>query len=266
MVTCGDGGPWGREGERRTGMNATQRGRYGTECTASSSASSPGPPASSPESSTPSDSSSAQEKKETAEKTRDSILADIADPALKKKAKLLADAAIAGETVQRLSAKLSAADADAACASAYSKAAVSSGKGACVAKPDTSAAAGRRRLSATTYNVELMFKSSEVSRRRARRGCERAQGQRRGGRDVQDVRGSDAGARSSSPASTPTSFKRLTARPRRRRRRPVAASAAAAPPPPIRLPRRQSLCWTTTMRRWDREEGSSPASPRFWRS
>jgi hypothetical protein len=40
---------------------------------------------------------------------------------------------------------------------------VSSGKGACVAKPDTSAAAGRRRLSATTYNVELMFKSSEVS-------------------------------------------------------------------------------------------------------
>ena len=82
---------------------------------------------------------------------------------MKKKAKLLADAAIAGETVQRLSAKLSAADADAACASAYSKAAVSSGKGACVAKPDTSAAAGRRRLSATTYNVELMFKSSEVS-------------------------------------------------------------------------------------------------------
>ena len=107
----------------------TSAGGDATECTASSSASSPGPPASSPESSTPS-SSSAQEKKETAEKTRDSILADIADPALKKKAKLLADAAIAGETVQRLSAKLSAADADAACASAYSKAAVSSGKGA----------------------------------------------------------------------------------------------------------------------------------------
>ena len=140
----------------------TSAGGDATECTASSSASSPGPPASSPESSTPS-SSSAQEKKETAEKTRDSILADIADPAVKKKAKLLADAAIAGETIQRLSAKLSAADPDAACTSAYSKAAVSSGKGACVAKPDTSAAAGRRRLSATTYDVELMFKSSEVS-------------------------------------------------------------------------------------------------------
>ena len=110
------------EGRRVRGVcdGTASAGGNAAECTASSSASSPGPPASSPGASTPSP-SPAQGKKETAEKTRDSILADIADPALKKKAKLLADAAIAGETVQRLSAKLSAADADAACASAYSK-------------------------------------------------------------------------------------------------------------------------------------------------
>ena len=103
---------------------------------------------------------SAQALNVAAEETRDAILADIADPDIKKKAKLLADAAIAGETVQKLSAKLTAADPDAACSSAYSKASVSPGKGVCVAAPD---AAGRRRLSQAAYNVELMFKSSEVS-------------------------------------------------------------------------------------------------------
>ena len=127
----------------------TSAGGRVTECTSSSTpvASSPPPPA-------------AQALNEAAEETRDAILADIADPDIKKKAKLLADAAIAGETVQRLSAKLTAADPDAACSSAYSKAGVSPGMGVCVAAPD---AAGRRRLSQTAYDVELMFKSSEVS-------------------------------------------------------------------------------------------------------
>ena len=127
----------------------TSAGGRVTECTSSSTpvASSPPPPA-------------AQALNEAAEETRDAILADIADPDIKKKAKLLADAAIAGETVQKLSAKLTAADPDAACSSAYSKAGVSPGMGVCVAAPD---AAGRRRLSQTAYDVELMFKSSEVS-------------------------------------------------------------------------------------------------------
>ena len=33
-----------------------------------------------------------------------------------------------------------------------------------------------------------------------------------------------------------------------------------------RAHRRRTWWRTTTTRRWDREEGSSPASPRFWRS
>jgi hypothetical protein len=96
-----------------------------------------------------------------AEETRDSILADIADARLKAKAKLLADAAIAGAKVQRLTAKMSAADEDTACSNAFSGAGMSSGDGACVA---TAASSGkRRRLHATTYDVELMFSSATVS-------------------------------------------------------------------------------------------------------
>ena len=96
-----------------------------------------------------------------AEETRDSILDDIADERLKAKVKLLADAAIAGAKVQRLTAKMSAADEDTACSNAFSGAGMSSGDGACVA---TAASSGkRRRLSSTTYDVELMFSSATVS-------------------------------------------------------------------------------------------------------
>ena len=103
----------------------------------------------------------AGEKKKQAEKTRDAILGDIKDARLKKKAKLLADAAIAGVKVQRLTAKLTAADEDTACSTAFTKAGMSSSDGACVA---TVASSGkRRRLSATAYDVELMFSSSTVS-------------------------------------------------------------------------------------------------------
>ena len=129
----------------------TVPGGDATTCSAGSSAL----PSASPSSPT-----SAQDKKAAAEKTRDSILADIADARLKAKAKLLADAAIAGVKVQRLTAKLSAADEDAACSTAFTKAEMSASDGACVAK---AASSGKRRLSATTYDVEIMFSSAVVS-------------------------------------------------------------------------------------------------------
>jgi len=113
----------------------------------------------SPSPSTPSP--SAQDKKKQAETTRDSILDDISDTRVKAKAKLLADAAIAGVKVQKLSAKITAADADTACSETFSKAGMSAGDGACVA---TAASSGKRRsLSAMAYDVELMFSASTVN-------------------------------------------------------------------------------------------------------
>ena len=104
---------------------------------------------------------SAEDKKKQAETTRDSILDDISDARVKAKAKLLADAAIAGVKVQRLSAKLTAADEDTACSETFSKAGMSAGDGACVA---TAASSGKRRsLSAMAYDVELMFSASTVN-------------------------------------------------------------------------------------------------------
>ena len=47
-----------------------------------------------------------------------------------------------------------------ACSSAFTKADMKSADGACVA---TASASGRRRLSATTYDVELLFSASTVS-------------------------------------------------------------------------------------------------------
>ena len=113
----------------------------------------------SPSPSTPSP--SAQDKKKQAETTRDSILDDISDTRVKAKAKLLADAAIAGVKVQKLLAKITAADEGTACSETFSKAGMSAGDGACVA---TAASSGkRRRLSAMAYDVELMFSASTVN-------------------------------------------------------------------------------------------------------
>ena len=98
--------------------------------------------------------------KAAAEKSRAALLDDIADESLKKKAQLLADAAIAGEKVKKITLKEEASDKDSACSSAFTKAAMKSTDGACVA---TASASGRRRLSATTYDVELLFSSSTVS-------------------------------------------------------------------------------------------------------
>ena len=82
-----------------------------------------------------------------AEKTRDSILAGITDESLKKKAKLLADAAIGGNAI-KLTAKLTAPDA-ARRAQITIKRRGSQKPGACVA---TAAAGGRRRrLAAAAY-------------------------------------------------------------------------------------------------------------------
>ena len=63
--------------------------------------------------------------------------------------------------VKKLKAKLTAADEDTACSTAFTKAGMSSGDGACVATATSSRK--RRRLSSTAYDVELLFSSSTVS-------------------------------------------------------------------------------------------------------
>ena len=83
----------------------------------------------------------AHDKKKQAETTRDAILGDITNTRSKAEAKLLADAAIAGVKVKRLKAKLTAADEDTACSTAFTKAGMSASDGACVA---TVASSGKR--------------------------------------------------------------------------------------------------------------------------
>ena len=100
----------------------------------------------------------AKEKKEKAEKTRDTMLDGVTDAKLKKKAKLLADAAISGKKVKKMSAKLTAPDEDTACSDYYTKAGLSSSLGACIA----TAASRRRSLAATTYDVSVFFSEAEV--------------------------------------------------------------------------------------------------------
>ena len=86
------------------------------------------------------------------------MLTGVTDAKLKKKTKLLADAAISGKKVRKMSAKLSAADADAACSDYYTKAGLSSSLGACIA----TVASRRRSLAATTYDVSVFFNEAEV--------------------------------------------------------------------------------------------------------
>ena len=100
----------------------------------------------------------AKEKKEKAQKTRDTMLNGVTDAKLKKKAKLLADAAISGKKVRKMSAKLTASDADTACSDYYSKAGISSSLGACIA----TATSRRRSLAATAYDVSVFFSEAEV--------------------------------------------------------------------------------------------------------
>ena len=100
----------------------------------------------------------AKETKEKAEKSRDTMLDGVTDAKLKKKAKLLADAAISGKQVRKMSAKLTASDADTACSDYYAKAGLSSSLGACIA----TAASRRRSLASTAYDVSVFFSEAEV--------------------------------------------------------------------------------------------------------
>jgi hypothetical protein len=86
------------------------------------------------------------------------MLDSVTDAKLKKKAKLLADAAISGKKVRKMSAKLTASDADTACSDYYSKAGISSSLGACIA----TATSRRRSLAATAYDVSVFFSEAEV--------------------------------------------------------------------------------------------------------
>ena len=86
------------------------------------------------------------------------MLDGVTDAKLKKKAKLLADAAISGKKVRKMSAKLTASDADTACSDYYTKAGISSSLGACIA----TAPSRRRSLAATAYDVSVFFSEAEV--------------------------------------------------------------------------------------------------------
>ena len=118
----------------------------------------PPPPPPPPSASTPAAKKKAAETREKAEKTRDAMLTGVTNAKLKKKAKLLADAAISGKKVKKMSAKLTAADEDTACSDYYTKAGLSSSLGACIA----TAASRRRSLAATTYDVSVFFSEAEV--------------------------------------------------------------------------------------------------------
>lgn len=83
----------------------------------------------------------------------ETLLAGISDEDLKAKAKLLADAAIAGLTVQEISMTLTAESGDVACAQAFSKMQLDASLGACDAAVSTSR---RRRLVAETAYVTVL--------------------------------------------------------------------------------------------------------------
>ena len=80
-------------------------------------------------------------KTSAAEASRDALLGDISDEKTKAKAKLLADAAIAGVKVKKLAMALTAESEDAACDEAFSKMRLDASLGAC----DAATARRRRR-------------------------------------------------------------------------------------------------------------------------
>ena len=126
-----------------------------------------------------------------AEKTRDSTLAGITDESLKRKAKLLADAAIA-DAVKKLTAKLTAPDADKACSDYYEKAGLSKELGACVA----TAPAGDKnaKISPRTACRARFFSSAEVDEYKLTKARDALQGGGHRG-DARRERGYLRGAR-----------------------------------------------------------------------
>ena len=95
----------------------------------------------------------AEAKTEVAKVSRDALLADIGDESTRAKAKLLADAAIAGLKVKKVAMALTAETGDVACGQAFSKMQLDASLGACDAAVSTSR---RRRLVAgTAYDVTV---------------------------------------------------------------------------------------------------------------
>ena len=91
-----------------------------------------------------------------AEVSRDALLGDIADENVKAKARLLADAAIAGMKVKKVAMALTADSEDAACDDAFSKMRLDASLGAC--EVVESARRRRRRLvAAISYDVTVLL-------------------------------------------------------------------------------------------------------------
>ena len=92
--------------------------------------------------------------------SRDALLADIGDESTRAKAKLLADAAIAGLKVKKVAMALTAESGDVACAQAFLKMQLDASLGACDAAVSTSR---RRRLVAdTAYDVTVFVSPATV--------------------------------------------------------------------------------------------------------
>ena len=98
-----------------------------------------------------------------AKNTRDSMLRGMTDVSAKRKAKLLADAAIAGVNITKVKANFVAANTTAACSDAYLKMGLNiSTVGACDASDIT--VSGRRHLLADAeYLMEILLSSAEIN-------------------------------------------------------------------------------------------------------
>ena len=96
-------------------------------------------------------SAAAEEKTAVAVESRDALLAAITDETLKAKAKLFADAAIAGVNVKKVKVALPAASEDAACSQAFTKMKLAPGDGLLC----DVAVSSRRRLAQSTYDVTV---------------------------------------------------------------------------------------------------------------
>ena len=102
----------------------------------------------------------AEAKTEVAEVSRDALLADISDESTRAKAKLLADAAIAGVKVKKVAMALTAETGDVACAQAFLKMRLDASLGVCDASVSTSR---RRRLVADiAYDVTVFMSPATV--------------------------------------------------------------------------------------------------------
>ena len=95
------------------------------------------------------------------ELARDTLLADISDENTKAKAKLLADAAIAGVKVSKVAIALTVESEDVACAQAFSYMKIDASFGACDA--DVSTHTRRRLVTDTAYDVTVPMNPATVT-------------------------------------------------------------------------------------------------------